>query len=423
MTTAKTLRKGWCPGALRPMQTGDGLLVRVRPRAGSYSLPALRAIAETAARFGSGEIDLTNRANLQLRGLSEDTYGEAIATLQAAGLIDDDANTEAVRNVVVDPLSGLDPARVDMRPLATEFEKRLVEKPELHALPGKFGFALNGSRASKLKADIVLTALDAQTCLLHLDGKAGSTAAVVRHADAAGAMARLAGTFLAIIREYPEVRRMRHALTFATVQEFFMMSRLQVAEHFAASPEQDAAPVGVLCHNAAPFAVGIGLPFGRVGAVQLSRLCDGAATAGCGEVRPSTERALVLPVRRVNDARDLLSLATSLGLITNPADARLAIDVCPGAPACRNATTPTRADAERLIAGLAAYGRSVPSIHISGCAKGCACRDAATLTFIGRDGGYDLVRDGTADGSPTLTGIAPRDLAVAAIQTLTDRAS
>ena len=23
-------RKGWCPGALRPMETGDGLLVRVR---------------------------------------------------------------------------------------------------------------------------------------------------------------------------------------------------------------------------------------------------------------------------------------------------------------------------------------------------------------------------------------------------------
>ena len=55
--------------------------------------------------------------------------------------------------------------------------------------------------------------------------------------------------------------------------------------------------------------------------------------------------------------------------------------------------------------------------------KGCACRDAATLTFIGRDGGYDLVREGTADGSPTLTGITSRDLAAAAIQTLTDRAS
>ena len=26
--------KGWCPGALRPMQSGDGLVVRVRPFGG-----------------------------------------------------------------------------------------------------------------------------------------------------------------------------------------------------------------------------------------------------------------------------------------------------------------------------------------------------------------------------------------------------
>ena len=69
----------------------------------------------TAARFGSGEIDLTNRGNLQLRGVSEETYPEALAALDAAGLIDAEAGAEAVRNIVVDPLSGLDPARADIR--------------------------------------------------------------------------------------------------------------------------------------------------------------------------------------------------------------------------------------------------------------------------------------------------------------------
>ena len=29
--------KGWCPSALRPMQSGDGLVVRVRPRGGRLS--------------------------------------------------------------------------------------------------------------------------------------------------------------------------------------------------------------------------------------------------------------------------------------------------------------------------------------------------------------------------------------------------
>ena len=54
-------------------------------------MAALLTIAETAERFGSGEIDLTNRGNLQLRGVSAETYPEALAALDAAGLIDAEA--------------------------------------------------------------------------------------------------------------------------------------------------------------------------------------------------------------------------------------------------------------------------------------------------------------------------------------------
>ncbi len=32
--------RGSCPGALRPMESGDGLIVRVRPHAGRISLDA-----------------------------------------------------------------------------------------------------------------------------------------------------------------------------------------------------------------------------------------------------------------------------------------------------------------------------------------------------------------------------------------------
>ena len=34
------------------------------------------------------------------------------------------------------------------------------------------------------------------------------------------------------------------------------------------------------------------------------------------------------------------------------------------------------------------------TIHVSGCAKGCAHRDKAAITLVGRDGRYDLVRNG-----------------------------
>jgi precorrin-3B synthase len=100
-------RVGWCPGALRPMESGDGWLVRLRLTAGVLSLDRARAIAALARRHGNGLIDLSSRANLQLRGVTEASLALLTAELDALGLLDADADAEAVRNVVVSPLAGL----------------------------------------------------------------------------------------------------------------------------------------------------------------------------------------------------------------------------------------------------------------------------------------------------------------------------
>src|SRR5262245_62112743 len=104
--TAAIEVKGWCPGALRPMPSGDGLIVRIRPFCGALSLMQAAGLAELAARLGNGHIDLTRRANLQIRGLAEDRLPELHRTLRELGLIDRDAETEARRNLMVSPLAG-----------------------------------------------------------------------------------------------------------------------------------------------------------------------------------------------------------------------------------------------------------------------------------------------------------------------------
>ncbi|WP_227650486.1 hypothetical protein, partial [Klebsiella pneumoniae] len=52
-TLRSALRRGWCPGALRPMATGDGLLVRVHPPAGRLSVADLRLVARLARDTGN----------------------------------------------------------------------------------------------------------------------------------------------------------------------------------------------------------------------------------------------------------------------------------------------------------------------------------------------------------------------------------
>ena len=214
MIATTHLRKGWCPGALRPMQSGDGLLLRVRPTAGSYAMAALLTIAETAERFGSGEIDLTNRGNLQLRGVSAETYPQALAALDAAGLIDAEAGAEAVRNVVVDPLSGLDPKRADIRKIAAQLEHVLVAQERFWSLPGKFGFSFSGSsqpRVGGRSSDIMIAAAGDGEFAVFLDGDMAAAAPVPENGIVDAAM-RLAAVFLKLRRDDQSIARMRDAV-------------------------------------------------------------------------------------------------------------------------------------------------------------------------------------------------------------------
>jgi precorrin-3B synthase len=105
-----------------------------------------------------------------------------------------------------------------------------------------------------------------------------------------------------------------------------------------------------------------------------------AATPGARELRLSPWRALYLDAR----VRDVD------GLIVDESDLLLRIEACPGAPACNASSVDTRRDAHRL----AARGFE-GTVHVSGCAKGCARSTPADLTLIGTDGRYGVVYNGT----------------------------
>ena len=109
MTAAPAI-KGWCPTLLSPMQSGDGWLARVKPSAGCVSAEAARLIADAARRHGNGHIDLTSRANLQIRGLSPRSAQAFAETIIGAGLASANPSLEAIRNVMASPLGPDDPS-------------------------------------------------------------------------------------------------------------------------------------------------------------------------------------------------------------------------------------------------------------------------------------------------------------------------
>jgi len=403
------LRKGWCPGALRPMPSGDGLLVRLRLSCGELPVNSASAIAALAANHGNGGIDLTQRANLQLRGVRAESLPALTAALDELGLTGASPEAEAVRNVMVSPLAGLDPSCRDGRVIARALEERLSRDATLHALPPKFGFAIDGGGRFPLGAtgaDVTLFADDAGApWRIRLAG-ADVSSEPVEEAQAADVLVRVARAFLRA-----GLPRMRDLVARDGGAAVLAAAGL-AAEATRENASGQVQPSSGLHHISPECAVAaVGLPFGRIEAVDLAALagvCERTAI-----LRLTPWRMLFVPFKDAEPAAIILKHCATRDLIVAPGDPRALIDACTGAPGCANATTSTRADAARLAAQQPQLFSARSRLHVSGCAKGCAHRGAARFTLVGRDGHYDLILNGAPGDAPYRAGITPAELAAA----------
>jgi precorrin-3B synthase len=395
--------KGWCPTLLAPMASGDGWLVRVKPTAARVNAAAARLIAAVSRDCGNGHIDLTSRGNFQLRGLTPESAERAAERIIAAGLAHSDPAIESIRSVMASPLGRDDPTSAcDAHALAAELEATLAAERSLHALPAKFGFLVDGGGALPLTgntADIMLRAHGDKVALT-LDG--GALVALCPAAEAVASVKAVALAFLALAAPRPERTTRMRALVVAVGEAAMFAAAGLAAEHVPASQATAASPIGFIPYSgAAHGAFGAGLPFGRIEADALSALADLAEEFGDGGLRTTPWRVLLLPGIQPSDAALLAEQIRALRLITEATDPRLTIFACVGAPFCTSASVAARADATRL----AALARPGLALHVSGCAKGCAHAGPAAFTLVGRDGRYDLVRDGGTGDTPALTGL------------------
>jgi len=148
---------------------------------------------------------------------------------------------------------------------------------------------------------------------------------------------------------------------------------------------------------------GVGLPLGRIETAALIGLADLSERHGDGTLRATPWRTLLLPGVTPESAAQIEHDVDALGLIADASDPRLHILACVGAPSCQSASVDARGDACRLAAAVpTTEGRT---IHVSGCAKSCAHRGPAALTLVGRDGRYDLVRDGSTSDRVALSSL------------------
>ncbi len=408
MTAPPGLRKGWCPGALRPMPAKDGLLVRLRVTAGRLSAATLRAIAATGREHGNGLFDLTSRGNLQMRGVSEARLPRLLETLRPLGLLDETAAGEAVRNVLVSPLTGLE--RPDLRSVAHELEQALVADEGLHALPGKFSFVIDDASLlplAEVPADIRFVQAAPETYAVGLGGcdKDAAFVGACTEQEIVPTALRLARAFLQRSASLPvEARRMRDLLHSVAPEAIVNAAGLPSVPCKGPSMAEPC-PIGLLrlANGAACF--GAGVAFGRLESPMLDKAAEAAETFGTGEIRLTPWRALVLPgVASANEGALIASCSQS-GFITDRNDPRLGLAACVGISGCDSATTETQADASALAGFVRRLSPTDIAVHVSGCSKGCARSRRTPVVLIGRESRYDVVLDGTAGGNPLARGL------------------
>jgi precorrin-3B synthase len=401
-------RKGWCPGALRPMETGDGLIARVRAPRGRLSLDQAAAVADSAIACGNGAIGLSARGNLHLRGLSERTLSDLHARLGDAGLIDADPEVERLRNIVVSPLDDLDPeALIALGPSVAALETRLAGDRDLRQLPAKFSFVLDAQGRLPLgdvDADMRFEAASAGTLAVYLAGE-DAFAAECPPLETGEIAARLGRAFVRLAGAGEGApRRMRVLVERRGAEAVFAQAGYETIAHPRSQGRTSPRDLlGAHVFGAAAV-VGAAAAFGEIEAGRFRALIERARALGANGLRLTPWRAFLIVGLAPQCAESMVDSIVELGFVISADEPRLRVAACPGAPACAHGHRPVREDAGRWAA-LLPKGEGVV-LHVSGCAKGCARPAATAATLTATEMGYDLILAGRAGDPPARRGLS-----------------
>lgn len=395
-----------CPGLFYTTAAQDGQLVRIRIPGGLLNGSQCRVLAEVAEQLGAGAIDVTNRANLQIRGLRSAVPAAILSQLQIAKLAAPLGGVDHLRNIMASPTAGIDPAQLlDTRSTVWALDEYLASEAAMAGLSPKFSIGIDGGEQVSIAQqpnDIRLMAIEhpgdwelaaGVYFRLSLAGVNPCSEILLQPEVCVAVVAALAKLYLDRVRQTPEAQqsvrkpRLKQILADVDLAGYLTssMEGVTVLRCPMGSPRgAAAAPLGVHPQRDGKFFLGIALPLGRLQSNQLRQLADLAERYGSGWLRLTPWRNLLLadlpahhlaPVQQAIERLELSTATTSIwgGLVS-----------CSGSTGCAASATDTQTDALTLAASLAQLPLDQPiAIHFSGCTKSCAHHGSSDLTLVG----------------------------------------
>ncbi|NEU73656.1 precorrin-3B synthase [Hassallia byssoidea VB512170] len=394
-----------CPGLFYATPARDGILSRIRIPGGILNSQQGRVLAEFAESFGEGYVNVTNRANLQIRKIQGVTP-EVLTTLQKVGLAATLTEVDHLRNIMASPTAGIDSLElIDTRPWVRELDAYICRHPELKGLSPKFSVAFDGGGAVRVcdrPNDIVFQAIALSEDCAAVENNiyfqlilGDATNILLQPKECLSVVVAIAQVYLDNVDQTKKSKlRLKHLLQDKGVEwylqqaqgylPFSLLKRLKPTLDKSINPKYHH--LGVHPQRQAGLSyIGIILPLGQLLSKQLHSLGDLAQTYGSGTLRLTPWQNLLISDIPNSSIPHVKAEIERLGLDWNANQIQGSLVACTGKTGCTSSATDTKKQALALADYLKKHiTLDVPvKIHFSGCPKSCAYHGKSDITLLG----------------------------------------
>ncbi len=398
----------------------EAFMARLRIPGGQLKTFQLREIANVAKDLTTGYVQITTRANFQIRLILPKDAPEVLQRIQHVGLHTRGSGADNIRNLTANPTAGIDPYElIDTMSYCHQLGQFILNNREFYDLPRKFNIAFDGGGLIGTVEDTNDIGLKA----IRVATDTGNVKAGIYFRVALGgatghkAFARDLGVLVkpeevlkvtaALVRVYiangnrgdRKKARLKHLLETWSLERYlgetekllgYQLLRAPADLVFETSngkpPEIPHSHVGVFAQKQKGLSyVGVAIPVGHISPKQMLRLADLADNYGSGEVRLTVWQNLIIPNVPDGFVEPLKKALVKMGLHWQQSNLRSGIIACTGNSYCKFAQANTKGHALELADYLdKRFKLDQPiNIHLTGCPNSCAQHYMGDIGLLG----------------------------------------
>jgi ferredoxin-nitrite reductase len=378
----------------------EAFMARLRIPGGVVKTYQLREIASIAKELTTGYLQITTRANFQLRLIQPKDAPEVLRRIQTVGLHTRGAGADNIRNLTANPTAGIDRYElINVLPFCQELAQIIINDRSFYDLPRKFNIAYDGGGligTVEDTNDIGAKAVKVGDEIFFRIALGGATGhkAFARDLGVLVPPAELNQVVAAIVRVYiahgnrtdRKKARLKHLLESWTLDQYLAETEKLLGRPLRKAPLDPSAfeyPSHSLPHSHIGVHpqkqpglnfVGVAVPVGQLTPKQLLRVAELADLYGSGEIRLTVWQNFIFPNVPDTYVQTLQKALRRVGFTTEQTHLRGGLVACTGNSYCKYAQANTKGNALALVDYLEKkLTLDQPlNMHLTGCPHSCA---------------------------------------------------